>query len=77
MSQLIASILKPFWPIIAAAVAALLAFMGGKRQGEIKGRHKQAQRTVDAMKKAKEVRDEVRSTNTDDVHERLSEWQRD
>jgi hypothetical protein len=69
--------LKPLWPYLIAALAALGALWKAHSMGAASERAKQAADQLDAIKDRREKDDEVNSLAPADVDSRLDKWLRD
>lgn len=67
------------WLAVAGAVvlAVVAALFMGQRRGRQAERADHDRRNLDAMKDAKDVRDEIDRESPDDVRRRLDGWMRD
>jgi hypothetical protein len=61
----------------AIIITGLLAYFGGARRGRKDERAKQDRRNLDAMRDAKDVRDEIDRKSPDDLRRDLDGWMLD
>ena len=71
--SVILSLLAEFWPYVAGAVSALIAFLAGRRSQRQKDRIKGLERKIER----EEIEDEIDNLTPADRDKRLDKWMRD